>query len=278
MKTVIVAIDFSADSTSTIDYAIAYAKAFAVEKMILYYAYEIPVTGDPLSPVIQMFDYDVLRKTNEENFHHLVKGLKVDHDFGNLQIEEVCELNDFSSGLNDACIKYGAELVFVSITQDDGWENGLFAGDALTIAKNTIVPVIVVPQKAVFKPIEKVLLACDFKKIIETTPIEAIRDIIGITKAKLLVLNVNHTGESYSTDMEHEIRMLDGLLKELYPAFHFIDNEDFMQGINQFVDEQQVDIVVTIPKKHGFFEKLFRKSHVKMLAFHSHVPLMVIHD
>jgi hypothetical protein len=39
-----------------------------------------------------------------------------------------------------------------------------------------------------------------------------------------------------------------------------------------------VDLIITIPKKMGWFDSLFRRSHTKMLAFHSHVPLMVVHE
>jgi nucleotide-binding universal stress UspA family protein len=49
-----------------------------------------------------------------------------------------------------------------------------------------------------------------------------------------------------------------------------------VNGINQFVDEQQVDLVITVPKEHNFFAQLFSSSHTKKLAFHSHVPILVL--
>jgi hypothetical protein len=72
--------------------------------------------------------------------------------------------------------------------------------------------------------------------------------------------------------------ILDRLLKEFSPTYHFIENESFTAGINLFSEKNHIDLIITMPKKHGFFDSLFKKSHTKKLAFHSHLPLMVMHD
>ena len=46
----------------------------------------------------------------------------------------------------------------------------------------------------------------------------------------------------------------------------------------QLFTDNQVDLVITIAKKQGFFGSLFTESHTKQLAFHSKVPVMVIHE
>ena len=95
-------------------------------------------------------------------------------------------------------------------------------------------------------------------------------------KAKLFVLHVND-GED-EEDKDDEMEVLNGLLQGCNPEYFFVNNASFIDGINDFVDSKNVDLIVTIPKKHGWFDSLFTKSHTKILAFHSHVPLMVIHD
>ena len=51
----------------------------------------------------------------------------------------------------------------------------------------------------------------------------------------------------------------------------------FTTSINQFAEEHAVDLIITIPKHHGLLDSLFTTSHTTKLAFHSHLPLMVIH-
>ena len=100
--------------------------------------------------------------------------------------------------------------------------------------------------------------------------------MLDIVKAKLFVLHVNDGEDEAGKD--DEMKILSGLLQGYNPEYFFVNNASFIDGINDFVDSKNVDLIVTIPKKHGWFDSLFTKSHTKILAFHSHVPLMVIHD
>ena len=68
------------------------------------------------------------------------------------------------------------------------------------------------------------------------------------------------------------------LFEGFKPEYHFAEDTDFTECINEFVAAKSIDLIITIPKKHGLIDSLFKRSHTKMLAFHSHVPLLVIHD
>ncbi len=55
-----------------------------------------------------------------------------------------------------------------------------------------------------------------------------------------------------------------------------VNYENFLDAIHDFVERHKVDMLLVIPKKTGWFESLFSRSHTKMLAFHSHVPLLCL--
>jgi nucleotide-binding universal stress UspA family protein len=140
------------------------------------------------------------------------------------------------------------------------------------------VPVIIIPAECKYTPLQDIVLACDLKKVAETTPVTAIKDLLDATKAKLYVLNVSDARNPVTADASYESLMVETLFQEYHPAYHFLEGDDFTEVINQFATQHEVDLIITIPKKHGLFDKLFRRSHTKMLAFHSHVPLMVVHE
>jgi hypothetical protein len=166
----------------------------------------------------------------------------------------------------------------MGITGRGKLEETLIGSNTISVARNTKVPVIIVPSNARYQPIEEVLLACDFKKVVETTPVAPLEKIMDETRAKLFVINIDHDNKSFTPDTPFETAMLDTLLHKYNPEYHFVDSTDFTEAINRFATEKKIDLIVTLPRKHGFFENLFKRSHTKMLAFHSHVPLMVIHD
>lgn len=133
------------------------------------------------------------------------------------------------------------------------------------------------PPNAAFKTIEEITLAVDLKKVATSTPVSALIKVLDTIKAKFFVLHIND-GEDDGSDKETQVKTLNGLLKGYDPQYFFVTNISFIDGINDFIDSKHVDLLVTIPKKHSWLEKLFKRSHTKLLAFHSHVPLMVVHD
>jgi len=276
MNVILVPTDFSPTAKNAAQYALTLADALGVKKIVLYNAFQIPVTADPVLPIVQMIDVDELKKVSESQLQHAADELTGISN--NITIETFSEMNLLADGVNDICKKVQADLVVMGITEVSKIEESLIGSNSISVAKNTSYPVIIVPEQAGYKKISKVMLACDFKKVIETTPLDAIRSIIGATKAALHVLHVNHNNEPYSPETAHEIKMLDSLLQGLQPQYHFKDGGDFMQVINDFAEEQQIDLIITIPKKHGWFDALFKKSHVKMLAYHSKTPIMVVHE
>jgi hypothetical protein len=144
--------------------------------------------------------------------------------------------------------------------------------------KQTKVPVIIVPREATYSTIKNVMFACDFKRVVETTPVMPIRNILDATKASLHVVNVYESDKEITADKTVQQELLQSLLREYNPEFHFENNDDFIEGINHFVETHGIDLIITIPRKHKLFEGLFRERHSKKLAFHSHVPLMYVHQ
>jgi hypothetical protein len=125
------------------------------------------------------------------------------------------------------------------------------------------------------------MLLSDFDRADKTIPVAPLRKIIEETKAKLFVFNieeeVDEFGLTYPSNVMGESYAVHTLLEDLQPEYHFTKNKHYMQAIDHFVKEHHIDLIITIPQKHGFFESLFNASHTKTLAFHSHTPLMVMH-
>ena len=48
-------------------------------------------------------------------------------------------------------------------------------------------------------------------------------------------------------------------------------------AISTFSEGHNIDAIITVPRKHSFLESLFKSSHTKKLAYHSHVPILAIH-
>lgn len=122
------------------------------------------------------------------------------------------------------------------------------------------------------------MFACDYKNVRESTPVEKIKTLLDKTGAALHIVNVYEGDKELKADKSYQQELLHSMLQQYGPAFHYVNDSDFMNGINTFVDEHAIDMIITIPRKHGFFDNFFKESHTKKLAFHTHVPLMFIRE
>lgn len=277
MKTILVPTDFSDTAKNAADYAVALAGEIDATKIILYNAYQAPVSADPSMPAVQLFDMDVLKKSSEDGLKNFARELQ-SRCGDKLVVETRSEFQLLTSGIENLCKKESIDLVVMGITGGSKVEEVLIGSNTISVAKHVHVPVIIVPHHAKYTSIKEVVLACDFKQVKETTPVAPIRQLLDLTKSKFFVLNIDDNNKNFTPDTPHENVVLHALFEGYNPQYHFINDKHFTEAINQFVDANEVDLIITIPKKHGWFEGLFKRSHTRQLAYHSHVPLMVIHE
>jgi hypothetical protein len=74
-----------------------------------------------------------------------------------------------------------------------------------------------------------------------------------------------------------EREAMEDKLSTYNPEFSFLRAYDFLDGINSFVEAKNIDVIITLPRKHSFLSQLFKTSHTKKLAYHSYVPIIAIH-
>ena len=274
MKTIIIPTDFSPISINAINYGVGMAKEIGAN-IILFYTYNIPMSITEVP--VQMAGIEEMRKSAEnklqslkENLEHISSGtvkIKIEIRLGNT----VDELQDYCKGINPIAIIMGTRG-----TSDI--DTVFFGSTSLKAIRHLSWPVIVVPPGKTYQDIKKIGFACDFKQVLETTPVNKIKDIIKGFDSKLYVLNIDHNDKNFSPDTPHESILLHEMLDDLNPSYHFINHPDIAEGVRKFAEENNLDMIIVIPKKHTLFESLFHKSNSKQLITHTHIPVMCMHE
>ncbi len=277
MKSILVPTDFSETSGKAARYAIHFAQQLKYEKIILFNACERYIETDATLPVVvQDFSKEAI-EASKEALEKLKRTL-LPFTKDSLAIETYCLYGYLTDEINDAAKKFGCDFIVMGVTGSDKIGETFIGSFAIDVSRTSEVPVIIVPPEAGFTPIEEIMFACDFESVNYTTPVDALKNLLNATGSKLFVLNVNKDKNTYAAGTQMKTAVMDELLNGYKPEYHFIGKGDFVEDINEFALQKEVDLIITIPKKQGLFEGLFAKNTTKMLAFHSHVPLMVLHD
>jgi len=274
MKTIILPTDFSPIATNALHYSIEMAKATNAT-LLLFHVYQVPVTfTDVPLAVVSIEELENLAaeklKTLQQEANHIASGA--------ITIATEIRLGNVVDELEALCADIKPFAVIMGSKGSSGLEQMIYGSNTLTAIKHLTSPVICVPPGKLFgSGISKIGLACEFKDVLATTPIQIITDFVNAFKAELHVLNVDFKDRNFNPDTTTELEALYAMLTDMKPLYHFIEHWDIEDGINEFAETNNLDLVITIPKKHKLLEGLFKPSSTKQLIYQSHLPVMCIH-
>jgi nucleotide-binding universal stress UspA family protein len=272
MTTLIVPTDFSDAARNATLYAIAFARQTGASRIVLYHSFNYYNVPDP------MMGFETVELSDENESTHKLRHLKDEMQelATDLQIEGFHSGETIENGLDQICEMMDASMIIIGMKGGSKLKEVLIGSNAIKIARHAKLPVIIVPATVHFTRIDEVVLAIDFAQTDSSYSFQPVKDLLNTTGAKLFVLNVMQTNRS-ADEHQPDTHYVDASLKAYTPQYSFIQNDDYVQAINNFADTNNVDLVITFPKRHGWFEELFNPSHTRQLAFHSHVPLMAVH-
>jgi len=275
MKMIIAPTDFSPLSINAVNYAADMACTTGCELLLLH-VYPLPVmAGEVPVPIYGIDDSEAYQKEQLDNLRSDLLLRTRDR----IKIISQVEQGDILVKIEDACRLLNPYAVVVG--PETVGKIGELAGAAITaeLLKELAWPVIIVPANVHYANIRKIGLACDFKKVIHSIPVEEIRTIVKECKAELHVLHVhNDPGQAYDVNTIEESGWLQEMLYDLQPKYHLINNDNIEEGIEQFAETNKLDMLIVVPKKHSVLHHLFLKSHSKQLVLHSHVPVLAVHE
>lgn len=272
MKTILVATDFSPAALNAVNYAADMALAINADLLLLH-VYQIPVAYLEVPVVL---NEEEMRAGAEKQLTKLKEELSAQSGF-KINIDIEVKTGVFFQELKALCEKTDPYVVVMGSQGTTAAERLFFGGHTVHAMKHLTWPLITVPQDVKFNKIKKIGLACDFDKVVDTTPVEEIKLLVKDFNAELHVLN---TGKQkvFNPNIVFESGLMQEMLAELKPSYHFTTNSNIDEGIMDFSERNHLDLLLVLPKRHGLIDNLVHKSHTKELVLHSHVPVMALHQ
>jgi len=261
MKTIIVPIDFSESSKNAARFAVQCLIGYYDARLLLYHSYSKSAHAT----------------ASQEGLDRMKKELS---ELGPLKIEWLAEEgDDFVDDLERLVRHQDAHLIIMGVSEKSRLEQFFLGAHALELARRKVCPVLAIPPECRYRPIKNVVLASDFKNVASSIPVVPIISVLEIFRPKLHIINV---------DASHYVALTDDYLKarekmqdmfvSFNPEFYFIGMNDFHDALTEFTRDKEIDMIITIPRKHSLSEQMFRTSNTKKLIFESHLPVLAAHE
>ena len=269
MKSFLVPVDFSVTSENAAEYAVALTLDIPGVEIILYHVYN-------------RINFATLTD-KEEGSRKMVtdaelNALKDKLKYSDNQIIRIeSEEGSFIDNIEKYVLSTHIDMVIMGITGSSRIKQVFMGTNTLNVIRHINTPVMIIPPDAKFTRISNVLFVSDFKDVARTTPFVSLKKVLDFLKPKLKILNVDSEHYIELTDeFKIEKETMEDKLNSYNPEFSFLRAYDFLDGINNFAEAKEIDAIITCPKKHGIISQLFKTSHTKKLAYHSHIPTIAI--
>ena len=273
MKTILAATDFSASAMNAARYAAELARKSGA-KLILMHVYHPPVVvseGYIVTPSLEE-----MKEDSDARLKLIADGLLLGPG-DSIKVEYHSRVGLAADEIDLYTKEKEIDLVVMGMQTSSKVAEKLFGSTTTSFLSRTACPTLSIHQDVKFNTVKKIALASDYKDYQTRLP-RILIEMIRLWNAKIFILHVfPEQGEIPSYNEAISGIKLDHLLEGIDHSYHSIVHKDVVTGLNEYITEHHIDLVVMTPRKHHFIEALFVEPNTKRMAFHSHVPLLTIH-
>jgi len=272
MQTIIAAVDFSEASQNAVSYAAYLTNAFNARLVVVHaYISNEAIENEPLLDLFEMSD-----NLNDANLKFLdvqMQGLIRKYT---VRIKGIVKKGKPVSVIKKLAREENASLIIMGM-KGRGKSNSMFGSTTVQMIGKTDIPILVVPENAVYKPIENLLVAVDFKSRISINRYKVLNKLIERYKPFIRILNVQKKNEPMTSEMISGKTRTGKIWGRYDHQFHIIESEDVEKGINNFLRRYPVDLMAMTAGRHNLLDRLFSKSYTRSMTRQTRTPLLIMH-
>ena len=259
MKHILVPIGISSNAQNTLDYAIALAQHYTAQLYVMdSYTAKSPSHLGNIK--------NVIHKNNFDRVKEIIQSI----DSKGIDIQLVQYEGDLLSAIASLDDKVGLDLIVMGLKPNTIDDKVFLGSGSGKVVKHTDIPVWLVPADTSFSPPKKALFAFKTGRIKGDRSLEILKRISKEFQTAIQLLLVKTPGNKREDlQIDHEIvELSDGMLST--------ENATVYQGVLEYFQTIEPDLLTVFARKRGFFEKLIESGSIAKKDFYTTKPLLVL--
>ncbi|MEZ5199069.1 MAG: universal stress protein [Bacteroidales bacterium] len=290
VRRILVPVDFSEHSVNACNFALGMAHKLKAEIKLLYVYFDPMISTESyLETYPHQFSLDIISGNLEKEAKEQMENLKTKiienikkEKFANIKVSYALEKGAPDSTILEYCKSYDPGVIILGTHGRDDRSGGFFGNVASKIIEKSTYPVFVIPNNSVFMGINymnKVVYATDF----DESDFRAIRMLMNLVRPfDIKIYCVHIVSDAQSHFNKSKMEKIRAYLKQEYSEFNIvcnlIEHSDIMQGLDDYIEDRDIDIIALTTHKRGMFDRIFNPSITRKMLFHTNIPLLVFHS
>lgn len=277
MKKILVPIDFSKTSENAFVYALEMAKVYNAELLLLH-TFDLPFVDNQVVAFNYAEIYDTLEMTTSNQFDtEMTKLADIAKEYNaqGVILNHITMSGDLIQNIKEVVVLENIGFVVMGTKGASGWFDSLIGTTTNNVIADVSVPVLSVSHDAQFHRMETI----GFTTLYREEDMDALNDVLAMAKKMNAKVKCLYVKTSDSEFRGQEINFWESHYKdEKDLEFFIIPNEDVEATIEDFIENQSIDLLAMVTHKKGFFAQYFTTSTTQLMSQHSKTPILAIHE
>lgn len=280
-KRVLLPTDYSKNALNAIRYALELYRNVRCDFYILNafhvsgYTLEsmsVPEAGEP--------NYEAAKKASEEGMERLMQMVRLHPQNDKHRFYTISMFNSLIEAVRHVIDDKDIDIIVMGT-------KGISASKARIFGTNTInvmeqikqCPVLAVPETYIFEPPKKIVFPTDYKSHFKRKRIQSLLELVEIFESKIDVVHIDRDNDGQLNKKERENqKLLMEILEGTDYEMHFLPSEEVSRALQQFVSDNECDMLAFLNRRHPFFASLLANPLVKKLGHDPDVPILELND
>jgi nucleotide-binding universal stress UspA family protein len=250
-------------------------------RLVLFHNITAPVAPEAVSPAPAPALVSWQDRALEEERHLKLEALKKaleNSTWGQpVQYETILRHGIFRESIPQVAREQKADLIVIGHEGAEGLQQVFVGSIAESLIQEAPCPVLIVPPQGTFKPINKIVFTTDLRGE-PFVDVQWVLKLAALFDAEILFLHVlTADSASYQAYAEDELHRIYKSLSYQRVTFYKEENTSIEEGISQFCRRHKADLLVMGYHPKSFWQHLFGANHAQEMAYHTYLPLLVIH-
>jgi len=204
---------------------------------------------------------------------------KMQREYGDtLRVKSKLKIGFGPDVIRELVAKGRIGAVVFGIAHTEKFNEVVFGSTGTDVAGTVSCPVIIVPDKARYRPWKSLAFAFDQQQIPTSTGLKVLKEWVVAYQSEIHFLNVMDTPFIEGDDSS---------LKPLYRRFgglemktHFLPYRPNLveEALLDWVRRHKISALVLVARRHNFLWRMFHERTTKKLAFNSTKPVIILSD
>lgn len=171
------------------------------------------------------------------------------------------------------------DLIVMGTNQTHSPLERLVGSVSANVIKFSSVPVLVIPDNISVLNIRNIGFAVDLRQINDISKIEILSELAKVTEAKIEIFHISQKDDVHHIieNAQERIKLLDALA-DVKHSYVWVNEEDVLEGIIDFVENREVDVLAIYPRHHSIWDSLIHGSITKKVLLNSNIPILTMHE